>query len=80
MITRHATHERLVSDEIVQDASDRAFGLVFGAVFTIAGLWPIIAGGPVRIWALGLAIAYLLAATKLSNKAELPSGLPRVAA
>ena len=62
MTARPATHERLASDDETKGSSDRAFGLVFGAVFTIAGLWPLTAGGPVRIWALGLAIAFLLAA------------------
>ena len=62
MTARPATHERLTSDDETKGSSDRAFGLVFGAVFTIAGLWPLTAGGPVRIWALGLAAAFLLAA------------------
>ena len=62
MTARPTTHERLTSDDEIKGSSDRAFGLVFGAVFTIAGLWPLTAGGPVRIWALGLAIAFLLAA------------------
>ena len=62
MTARPATHERLASDDETKGSSDRAFGLVFGAVFTIAGLWPLTAGGPVRIWALGLAAAFLLAA------------------
>ena len=62
MTARPATHERLASDDETKGSSDRAFGLVFGAVFTIAGLWPLTGGGPVRIWALGLAIAFFLAA------------------
>ena len=62
MTARHATHERLASDDETKGSSDRAFGLVFGAVFTIVGLWPLIGGGAVRIWALGLAAAFLLAA------------------
>ena len=62
MTARHATHERLASDDETKGSSDRAFGLVCGAVFTIAGLWPLLGGGAVRIWALGLAVAFLLAA------------------
>lgn len=62
MTARHATHERLASDDQIKGSSDRAFGLVFGAVFTIAGLWPLLGGGAVRIWALGLAVAFVLAA------------------
>ncbi len=61
MTARPATHERLASDDETKGSSDRAFGLVFAAVFTIAGLWPLAAGGPVRIWALGLAAAFLAA-------------------
>ncbi len=62
MTARPATHERLASDDETKGSSDRAFGLVFGAVFAIAGLWPLTAGRPVRIWALGLAAAFLAAA------------------
>ncbi len=61
MTARPATHERLASDDETKGSSDRAFGLVFAAVFTIAGLWPLAGGGPVRIWALGLAVAFLAA-------------------
>lgn len=62
MIARHATHERLVSDDEVRGSSDRTFGLVFTAVFAIVGLWPLTGGGPLRIWALGVAAAFLAAA------------------
>ncbi len=62
MTARPATHERLTSDEAAKGASDRAFGLVFVAVFAIVGLWPLTADGPVRIWALGVAAGFLLAA------------------
>lgn len=52
----------------VQIGSERSFGLVFAAVFTIVALWPLKAGGDVRLWALALAGAFLvvaLAAPKL---------------
>ena len=38
-------------------ASDRSFGLVFAALFTIMGSWPLIHARPPRWWALGLAAA-----------------------
>ena len=37
-----STHERLSDNETVKGSSDRSFGLVFAAVFTIIGLWPLI--------------------------------------
>jgi len=39
--------------------SERSFGLVFGAVFALVALWPVLGGIPVRWWALALAIALL---------------------
>ena len=62
MTARPDTHERLVSEDGSRGSSDRAFGLVFVAVFAIVGLWPLTGAGPVRIWALGVAAAFLLAA------------------
>ncbi len=62
MTSQPATHERLVSEDEVRGSSDRAFGLVFTAVFAIVGLWPLAGGGPLRIWALGVAAAFLAAA------------------
>jgi len=56
-------HERLVRREEVEGSSDRGFGLVFAAVFTIVGLGPLVLGdGQVRIWALVVALAFLAAA------------------
>ena len=48
--------------------SDRSFGLVFAAVFTIIGCWPLIKSGPLRLWALAVAAVFLglaLAAPRL---------------
>ena len=42
--------------------SERSFGIQVGAIFAIIGLWPLAAGGPVRLWALILAAFLLLAA------------------
>lgn len=38
-------------------ASERSFGLLFTAVFALIALWPVLAGGGVRWWAMGLAAA-----------------------
>jgi Saxitoxin biosynthesis operon protein SxtJ len=46
----------------VRPSSDRSFGLVFTAVFAIAGLAPLWSGRPVRWWALAVGAAFLLAA------------------
>lgn len=42
--------------------SDRSFGIVFCVVFAVIGLYPLLGGGDVRLWSLGLAAAFLLAA------------------
>ena len=49
-------------------SSDRAFGVVFAVVFAIIGLWPLLSGGMMRLWALGVGAVFLalaLAAPKL---------------
>ena len=56
------THERLAGDEPVKGGSDRGFGVVFAVVFFAIGLFPLLNGGPPRVWALGVAGAFLAAA------------------
>ena len=46
----------------IKPGSDRAFGLVFVAVFGIIGLWPLFYGGGVRAWAMGCAAGLLVLA------------------
>jgi hypothetical protein len=53
------THERFRDDERVHSSSDRSFGLVFTAIFALAGLWPLFRGRPPRGWALAIALAFL---------------------
>jgi len=48
--------------DAVEAGSERGFGFVFSAVFAVVGLWPLTGGGAVRMWALGLAGGFLLAA------------------
>ena len=50
------THEPFGPAGTVRIGSDRAFGLVFAAVFVIVGLWPLFGDGGVRTWALGIAL------------------------
>jgi hypothetical protein len=55
-------HEDLSREEQVEGSSDRAFGLVFAAVFAIIGLWPLLSAGPLRWWALAVAGAFAVLA------------------
>ncbi|AVM75643.1 SxtJ family membrane protein [Magnetospirillum gryphiswaldense] len=45
-----------------QMGSERSFGIVFAVVFALIGLWPLKAGGDMRLWALGLAALFLVVA------------------
>lgn len=55
-------HEALQRQTEVQGSSDRAFGLVFGAVFLLIALWPLLATRPPRWWAVAASAAFLLVA------------------
>ncbi|WP_424831970.1 SxtJ family membrane protein [Ruegeria sp.] len=59
------------SNVTVEVGSERGFGLVFAAVFTIIGLWPLIGGGGIRVWAIAIALVFLgfafIAPTKLKR-------------
>jgi len=55
-------NEPIVSRRKIREPSNRSFGLVFAAVFTFVGLWPVIKGQMPRLWALCLAGGFLLAA------------------
>jgi hypothetical protein len=56
---RPTIHEDLSRDDPVAPSSNRAFGGVFTLVFGLVGLWPLVHGRPVRIWALAVALAFL---------------------
>ncbi len=45
--------------------SDRAFGIIFAVVFLIIGCWPLLKGGPARVWALAVAAAFLILAAAI---------------
>jgi hypothetical protein len=55
-------HERLTLGQDVVVGSERSFGQVFAAVFTIIALLPLFKGGDVRLWSLGVAAVFLVLA------------------
>jgi hypothetical protein len=56
------SHEDLTREQSVEGSSDRAFGLVFAAVFLLIAGWPLWYGQAVRWWSVGAAAAFALAA------------------
>ena len=63
MARKQSLHENLNSQDKIKSGSDRAFGLVFSAVFIIVGLFPLLSLGSqqnaIRIWALVVAAVFL---------------------
>ena len=55
-------HEDLRRQGDVKRGSDRSFGLTFAVVFAIVALLPLRHHLPVRWWALGIAVAFAIAA------------------
>jgi predicted membrane metal-binding protein len=56
------THESFAREEEVKTSSERVFGFVFAAVFAIIGSWPLVHGNTIRLWSLGVAVAFLVLA------------------
>jgi hypothetical protein len=55
-------HEQYADLSLRKPSSNRTFGLVIGSFFVILALLPLIAGAPVRRWALAIALTmYTLA-------------------
>ncbi len=52
-----AFHEDLTREHSVDEASPRSFGLLFAVIFLIIGLAPLIGGGGVRWWGIGVGVA-----------------------
>jgi hypothetical protein len=52
-------HEHFQKNGTVPEASDRSFGLVFGALFLLIALKPLMHNGPVRWWALVICLLLL---------------------
>ncbi|HTA42743.1 MAG TPA: SxtJ family membrane protein [Bryobacteraceae bacterium] len=55
-----STHEDLSRQHSVRGPSDRNFGLVFTAFFLLLGLAPLRKHHPTRLWALVLALAFVV--------------------
>ena len=62
MTKEPALHEDFGRSDGVKVGSERAFGLVFAAVFALIGLFPLWNGAPVRLWALVVAAGFAAAA------------------
>ncbi len=56
------TFEPLKKHKDVKMGSERGLGLVFAAVFAIIALWPLTKGLPPRLWAIVVAVAFLVLA------------------
>jgi hypothetical protein len=56
-----AIHEDFDREDGPKAGSERGFGVVFAVVFVIIGLFPLWDGGPMRLWALIVAGAFLAA-------------------
>jgi len=59
------THERLAENQVVRGSSNRSFGLTFALLFMLFGIWPVLRGLPLRVWALVIAAAFSMAALVL---------------
>jgi hypothetical protein len=55
-------HENFERTDEVKSSSDRTFGLVFVVLFLVIALWPLLDGGPPRIWSLIVAGVFLVSA------------------
>lgn len=49
----------------LKTSSNRAFGLVFAAVFAIVAVWPLFFGGSLRLWAAAVALLFAITALAL---------------
>lgn len=57
-----AFHEDLTREHDADETSPRSFGLLFFLVFLIIGLAPLIGGGHIRRWGVGVALVFGLLA------------------
>lgn len=48
-----------LDDSPPPQGSNRAFGLVFAAVFTLIALWPLLDSAPIRVWAMAVGGVFL---------------------
>ncbi len=55
----YGLHERFDRAGAVRHSSDRTFGIVFAVFFTVVALFPVVGGGPPRVWSLVVAGLFL---------------------
>lgn len=68
------THERFTPlASSAETGSNRSFGLVFTAFLSMVGVMPLLHGQPARIWALGAALFFLIAALLAPRVLALPN-------
>jgi hypothetical protein len=67
----HQTHERFSREDELRPSSERTFGLVLGAVFTLIGLGPLWRGAPPR-WGSLAAAAALFATARFAPRILAP--------
>lgn len=59
----------------IEIGSERNFGLIFALVFTIIGIYPLLAGGAMRTWALIAATVFLILSLLAPRLLEVPNRL-----
>jgi len=54
------SHEKLTLKNYTKSGSNKSFGLVFATVFALIGLWPILNGRPILLWALSVSVLLVI--------------------
>ena len=75
MTKKSQTHESWGKRGVAKRGSELSFGIVFAIVFTIVSLWPMIAGGSPRWWALAIAAGFAIAGLALPIALRWPNAL-----
>ena len=70
-----SAHEDFSRTQDVKGSSNRAFGVVFTAVFLIVALWPLLSGQSPRIWALAVSGFVLLITVAVPGLLTVPNRL-----
>ena len=70
-----SAHEDFSRTQDVKGSSNRAFGVVFTAVFLIIALWPLLSGHSPRIWALAISGLVLLITVAVPGLLAVPNRL-----
>jgi hypothetical protein len=60
MAKQNTFHENFSKRDEARSSSNRSFGFVFTAAFTVIGLWPAMSGSAIRWWAIAIAASFLV--------------------